>query len=315
MAGPQPRRQGHSGGQRVRLSSPLRPEGRLLTLRVDPAELDLDLTLRSGQVFRWRRMGEGEWTGLIGGCPVTLRQDGDCLLCAGDASAGEITRFLRLDISLSSICQDLTARDPALAPLFERWRGLRLLRQSPVECLLSFVCAVATSIPRIQWSLEELSSRFGCACGDGRRAFPSLHTLACAEPADLRVGAMEFRCRSLSAAARALQALGGEQYLQSLRELSYPDAAAALVRIPHVGAKVADCVLLFSLGFDCAFPLDTHTWRAAAARWPLPPHSRTVAGYRTVSAWLRQHLGQWAGWAQQYIYLDSLEDTLAKRTG
>lgn len=223
-------------------------------------------------------------------------------------SRSDIARFLRLDTSLPVVRADIVARDPTMDALFDGFPGLRVLGQPPVECLLSFVCSAATSIARIRWSVDELCRRFGAG---GAVAFPGLATLAEADPEDLRVGGMEFRCRNLSGAARALRAAGGEEFLTRLRALSYEDAAAALIALPGVGRKIADCALLFSLGFDCAFPLDTHTWRMAAERCGIGALPRTDRGYRTASRLLRERYGPRAGWLQQYLFVHSL--SLASR--
>lgn len=217
-----------------------------------------------------------------------------------------LQRFLRLDVSTASVRQVALEADPRLAPLFERFAGLRILRQEPVECLLSFVCAVATSISRIRWSIEELTLALGSSVDSEHRAFPTLAALAEVEPERLRVGAMEFRCRSLSRAARDLQALGGERFLREVCVMPYEEAAKALTQISGVGRKIADCALLFSLEHDEAFPLDTHTWRVAQALYGLPGSSRTPAAYQRTSQVLRDRFGPLAGWIQQYLYLFSL---------
>ena len=45
--------------------------------------------------------------------------------------------------------------------------------------------------------------------------------------------------------------------LNSLKTLSYENAKNELKKVNGVGDKVADCVMLFSLGFHQAFPVDT----------------------------------------------------------
>lgn len=279
-----------------------------LAISIPRNELDLDLTLSSGQVFRWRRADTGEWHGAIGKSPVCLvsTKHGIEVRTAGRGVTEEDIRcFLRLDVSLSQVQADLESRDARLSQLFSRTPGLRILRQEPVECLLSFVCAVATSIVRIEWSLEEIARRFGQPIGPEDCAFPGLATLADVDPEQLRLGGMEFRCRSLSRAARGLRALGGGAFLQSLKQMPYEEAFRALLGIPHVGPKVADCVLLFSLGFDAAFPLDTHTRRTAAMWYGLDARASAGAAYTSASAVLRSTLGPYAGWAQQYLYCAS----------
>jgi N-glycosylase/DNA lyase len=277
---------------------------------IAPGSLDLDRTFASGQVFRWKRLGAQDWAGPLGGDAVRLSLASPDLLTVwhsrGEPFRGEVERFLRLDVDLATVLEDLRRRDARLGPVLDAHQGLRVLRQDPVECLLSFVCAVVTSIPRISMSLEEVCRVFGRRTALDLQIWPDLETLAEARPEDLRLGCLEFRCRSLSRAAQALRERGGAAYLEGLRHLPYEQASAELVTLPHVGPKVADCVLLFALGFDEAFPLDTHTWRLAERLCGGPGIRRTPRGYREMSRLLRERLGPWAGWAQQYLFYDSL---------
>lgn len=277
-------------------------------LSVPAVELNLAHTFTSGQTFRWSG-NNGIWEGPLDGGWVRLSHNRDCLSVESTGASvtpESIRRFLRLDVSLADVARSAAEADPRIGPLFSRYRGLRVLRQDPVECLLSFVCAVVTSIPRIRWSVEELSRSLGQQIAPGRWCFPSLDALADASPEVLRVGGMEFRCRNLSKAARTLRALGGEEFLRDVALLPYSSALQKLTQIPGVGRKIADCALLFSLGHDEAFPLDTHTWRLAEALYGLPASARTPKAYAAAAQLLRDRFGQMAGWAQQYLYFFSL---------
>ncbi|BCW98277.1 MAG: 8-oxoguanine DNA glycosylase [Armatimonadota bacterium] len=286
------------------------------SIPIAPGSLDLDRTFASGQVFRWKRLGAQDWAGPLGGDAVRLTLASQDLLTVwlsrDEPARAEVERFLRLEVDLAAICEDLRRRDARLGPLLDAHQGLRVLRQDPVECLLSFVCAVVTNIPRISMSLEEVCRVFGRRTALGLRIWPDLETLAAARPEDLRLGGLEFRCRSLSRAAQALRERGGAKYLENIRELPYEDAFAELLTLPHVGPKIADCVLLFALGFDEAFPLDTHTWRAVQRLYGETGIRRTPRGYREMSRLLRERLGPWAGWAQQYLFYDSLASRRAR---
>lgn len=282
-----------------------------IKLPVPSDHLNLDYTFLSGQIFHWIRDGEGGWQGTIGSIPVTLVRINAVELEAGipDDSCTEetvtlILRFLRMDTSLSEVQESLTQKDSRLAPVFRAYPGLRLLKQDPFPCLVGFICSVVTNIPRIRLSITELCRRFGRVDGP-HCIFPALHQLAEASPADLRVGAIEFRARTLSLVCRELVQRGGEAYLESLRDMTMEDARKNLESLPGIGPKIADCVLLFALGFDEAFPLDTHTWRVAE-QWFDIGEGRGHRDYRRVSALLRGHFGRFAGWAQQYLYFAEL---------
>lgn len=180
-------------------------------------------------------------------------------------------------------------------------RGLRLLQQEPWECLASFILSSTKQIVQIQQVVRTMCERHGTAI-----AVPAGHPTACAFPtaqrlagvteAELRDCRMGFRARHLHEAARAVAS--GELDLESLRQLPLDQARERLMQLPGVGRKIADCTLLFSLGFRRAFPVDV--WIADALRAfyfrgrRMPP--------RRVLEFIGTYFGPEAGYAQQYLF-------------
>jgi len=289
----------------------------------DPAQFALDDTLACGQAFCWERLAGGVWRGVVGEAVVTLRQDG--ARCTVEATAGDALALVRdlflLDTDLAAIRATLLTADPALAGPLGRAPGLRLLRQDPTECLLSFLCSTANSVPRIVLGIRRLSALLGAPLGvlDGQPyyAFPTLTALAAADPAQVQAATgLGYRAPRLVDGAAQLLAQPAD-WLLGLRHTPYPVAHAALVTVRGVGPKVADCVCLFSLDQTAAVPVDTHIWQAAQQLWgragagdPLPPGSKPVVGgltaaaYQRVGAAFRARYGDLAGYAQNWLFYD-----------
>jgi N-glycosylase/DNA lyase len=100
----------------------------------------------------------------------------------------------------------------------------------------------------------------------------------------------------------------GEGWLMSLRSLPYEEAKRELCRLPGVGMKIADCVLLFGLDNPLAVPVDTHLWQAVQ-RWLLPHlqgRQLTARAYRQVVEWFHNTFGELSGWAHQYLFTTHL---------
>ena len=79
--------------------------------------------------------------------------------------------------------------------------------------------------------------------------------------------------------------------------MSLDDARKAIMAFPGVGPKVADCVLLFSLGHTDAFPVDVWIDRAMTAIYfdgETPRKKELEAAIRA--------LGSESGIVQQYIF-------------
>jgi N-glycosylase/DNA lyase len=95
--------------------------------------------------------------------------------------------------------------------------------------------------------------------------------------------------------------------------MPYNEAKRLLCGFPGVGAKVADCVLLFSLGRLDAFPVDVWVKRAVlkyyATHFPEVSVERMLgrdglsgSEYEKLNAFGRDYFGQYAGYAQEYLY-------------
>ncbi len=251
--------------------------------------LDLDHTLGCGQVFRWRKVGE-EWRGVVEGRSVTLRQEGGRIRAAG-MSDDSIARYFRLDDDLEAIYRQLDW-DPHLASYFREYRGLRLVRQDPWECMASYVLATNANIPRIQGMIERVCRTFGTEM-DGFFTFPTPGQLL--DRCDRAEGCgLGYRSKRFIELAR--MAYREEIDFPGLMAMEYEDCVRELVELPGIGPKVADCVSVFSLEHLEAFPVDVRIKKAMADLYGIE------GNYRTVSRMSRERFGPWAGYAQEYIY-------------
>ncbi len=266
------------------------------------AEYDLAATLDCGQAFRWELREEG-WEGVILGRWVRLSQSGATLRAATIRDPGDwawLREYLGLEEDLDAIRATFPA-DPVLRAAAEACRGMHLLRQEPWECLASFILSSTKQIVQIRAIIGSLSARYGeRVAGPGRGpeafAFPGAERLAGVSEAELRESKMGFRARYLQAAAA--EVASGRLNLETLRGAALEEARAALMALPGVGRKIADCVLLFSLGFTRAFPVDV--WVSRALRELYFPRRRPPA--RRILEFSERHFGPWGGYAQQCLF-------------
>ena len=105
------------------------PSSKLSPPVVIPApDFDLALTLRSGQLFRYRPLNDG-FEIFTHGRRIVACQNGDRLEIAG-ADAAFARGFFGLEEDLASARRAL-AGEPLVGDALARYRGLRLLRQDP----------------------------------------------------------------------------------------------------------------------------------------------------------------------------------------
>ena len=264
--------------------------------------LNLQATMESGQLFRWSR--DGEWyRGVIGEHGYALKQAENGLLVRTSAPTTEeaertLRDFFRLDDDLPAMYEAM-AGDEKLAEAIGRWRGLRILRQDPWECLISFVCSSVSNIPRISRNLKALAQAYGQPVTlehDPLYTFPRPEQLAHASEEDLLKLGLGFRAGYVAKIVERVA--GGLLDMDALRTAPYEDAKPALMELPGVGNKVADCVLLFSLEKPEGFPIDRWILRGLVDWYG---HSEK-ARYGDLASWAQRRWGRNAGYVQQYMY-------------
>lgn len=273
--------------------------------------LDLDVTLCCGQVFRWNRIGEW-WYGVAGGKAVKLRQT-NAELEFTNTDFKFLENYFGLDDDLEKIRASIGKDEHIRKALREFW-GLRIIRQEPWECLISYICATYKNIPAIKHMLLNLSSRFGeKTLLDGMEffTFPTPAKLARAPVKDLLDCGLGYRAKYVQSTSKRI--LENAIELESLRKLPYAQAKKQISSFAGVGPKVADCVLLFSLGKTEAFPVDRWIERvilnhyieklpSELARELQKREGLTNTNYAKINVFGREYFGEYAGYAQEYLY-------------
>jgi N-glycosylase/DNA lyase len=260
-------------------------------------DFSLELTLDCGQVFHWQRSGEG-WAAVIGELPTFIEQrGGEIFVPAGHEE--QVRRYFALDHPLGEIYETFP-EDPAMAEALSYCRGLRIIRQPVWECLATFITSSMKQVAHIAQISQTLRSRFGKRvelAGRSLFAYPEPETLARLDEADLRACSLGYRAKTLLGSARMIAS--GEVDLRGIEKLSDSDALEELCRLPGVGEKVANCVLLFAFGRLRAFPIDV--WIERVLRQLYFARKRKVTP-RRLREFSHSYFGPYGGYAQQYLF-------------
>jgi N-glycosylase/DNA lyase len=133
--------------------------------------------------------------------------------------------------------------------------------------------------------------------GEEYSAYPTPDRLAAATDPELRDLSLGYRAPYVKRTAEMVAS--GEARPEEAVGMPYEDAREYLTRFVGVGRKVADCVLLFSLGYLEAVPLDT--WIRTAIEEYYPDCDRS--GYVETSRAIREAFGgEYAGYTQTYVF-------------
>lgn len=266
---------------------------------------DLRQTLESGQVFHWHADGAG-WTGVIGKEVVRVEQVGETLRVSPGHE--ELVRhYFGLDHPLEKIVASFP-HDAAMDAARDFCRGLRIIRQEPWECVATFITSAMKQVPHIRQISLTLRQRYGEPIGPSAHAYPVPERLAAAGEAELRMAKLGFRAKNLALTARMIA--DGAMDLGAIRSLPTAQARAELCRLPGVGEKVANCVLLFAYERLEAFPIDV--WIERVLRELYFKRKRNVTS-RRLHEFAAEYFGPFGGYAQQYLFHHARK-TLKKRS-
>lgn len=263
-------------------------------------DFNLDYTLDCGQVFRWDKIDD-VWTGIVEGDVVRAWQDLQIGVVHIDSRLPEdfFRNYFRFDDDIDSIL-DAVNKDEYMNEAIHSYRGMRLIRQDPWECLISYLLATAWSIPNIKNGISKLSRIFGEEIAEGYYSFPEPDALAMACDSDLCDCRLGFRTNRIRKAAA--QVVDGDINLDELFELDYEAAKKKLMMLDGIGEKVADCILLFAFEKMEAFPVDTHVEKVIRAYYGNHEFFKDGITRTKIGAWGRLYFGKYCGYAQQYLF-------------
>ena len=287
-------------------------------IAVPAPDFDLEKTLNSGQVFHWKKIDNG-FLGTIGDVPACVQQDDDILKVrfgetrkptrsprrirplADEARALPrlVTHYFALDHPLAEICASFPD-DALLNAACDFCRGLRIIRQPKWECLATFICSSMKQVAHIRQISAALRTRFGARREIGNHVvytFPSAQRIARASKTELRECKLGYRAKNLRATAQRVSS--GEFDLEEWSRLPDADLRKNLCELPGVGAKIANCVMLFAYERLRAFPIDVWIERVLRQHY-LPRRKKMTA--QQLCDFSETYFGEHGGYAQQYLF-------------
>ncbi|XP_063972333.1 N-glycosylase/DNA lyase [Diachasmimorpha longicaudata] len=299
----------------------------------DRSELDLGITLKGGQSFRWKETPDKKYRGVLASSIWTLHQDTSKILFTvhtrtlktPSACQKHLENYFRLELSLKEHLALWSSSDPHFSKFSSQVKGVRILDQSPTENVFSFICSANNHITRITKMIDRMCENYGEKIGevDGEIHFdfPEIEKLSHEDVTQvlLKEG-FGYRAKYINNSAKKLLELGGNKWLESLHKnsgISYEEAREKLMVLPGVGRKVADCICLMSLGHLEAIPVDTHIYQVAKETYlqGLKKFSASSGVYGEINTFFRKTWGPMAGWAQAVVFCTRIKENRKGRGG
>lgn len=272
--------------------------------------LDIPLCLDCGQAFRFSERADGGFHGVVQGeiLDVEKFDDGYIFEHTNIDKFKKIWKpYFDIDRDYAKICGAFD--DENLKKATKEFYGIRILRQEPWEALCSFIISQNNNIPRIKGIVERLCENFGEKINDSDFTFPSYEVLAGMNVEDLSPLRAGFRAKYILDAAQKVAS--GEVKLYELYEMPMDKAREELMKIKGVGAKVAECTLLYGLGRVEAFPIDVWVKRIMSEMYPngLPECTKGVEGIA------QQYLFHWRRKSKEFLKNDEKAESVIGNLG
>ncbi len=263
-------------------------------------QINLDHTINSGQVFLWQKIN-GYWYGIDGQRIIRVSEDGT--IVTSDNSSCD---FFRLSDKIRKIIVEIS-QDKTVSSAVQKYQGLRITRQDPFQCLVSFIVSSNSNIQKIKSNLNNICQRFGKRIQfDGIEffLFPTPEQLASASIEEIKKCGTGYRSKFILEAAKKVATR--QINLDELKQHNYHSAKSIIRTIPGIGNKVADCILLFSLEKLESFPLDRWMIRILeryySDKFKINTKTITERQHNILHDKIVKHFGENAGYAQQYLF-------------
>ena len=269
-----------------------------------------------GQCFRWNKDKTGVYKGVVGNSVLSAQETENSVIFKGIVGAddpvrpeneknleAQIREYFNLDTDYTIIKRNLSEIDQYLATSIEYGKGIRILKQDIWECIISFIISANNNIPRIKKTIERLSKKYGKAIkwgNDTYYTFPTPEELSNASIEDLRVLGLGFRDKRVYDTTKMI--LNKEVNIEILKNAADVNIIREeLMRLPGVGEKVADCILLFGFNRLEVFPVDVWVRRVMNDLY-VKNSDETKVSKEELQKLARNKYGKLAGLAQQYLF-------------
>ena len=288
----------------------------------DVKDFNIKQILECGQCFRWERITDTNYIIVAFRRVIEVVQEGNKVIIYNTnmKDFNEIWKsYFDLDRDYGVIKEELS-KDELLRKSVEFGYGIRILNQDPFEMLISFIISARNSIPSIMKTIKKISERWGDKIeykGNIYYAFPTPEQLKEATLEEIKETGASFRSKyivdTIGKVNAAIEAKNNgtlneelQQFdLEYIKSLPTDECHKALQNFMGVGAKVADCIMLFSMAKKSAFPVDVWIKRAMIHFYLAPDVS-----LNKIRVFGRDKFGELSGMAQQYLFYYARENNI-----
>ena len=262
--------------------------------------IDVDNSINSGQVFLWEKQGS-DWYGIDGQDVLKINKNGVI-----KSIRNLKTDFFRKNDNMQEIIKSIS-KDKTVKKAAKEYEGLRLFRQDPFQCLISFIISSNSNIQKIKNSLEKITKKFGEKVKIQNKEFflfPEPEKIANATIDEIKSCGVGYRAPFIKEAAKMV--ILKKIDFEYLKKCNYHEAKKNICLVPGIGNKVADCIMLFSLNKLESFPLDTWMIKILekyySKEFKIETKTITQKQYELLHEKIVNYFGPYCGYSQQFLF-------------
>ena len=266
-------------------------------------DFSLEQTLECGQCFHFKKLSDGSYVTVHKDKAVRCAQEDDVLKLFNaetEEDAAFWSDYFDLDNDYAGIKSRLCSCDDKMPEIICDCGGIHLLRQGFFETLISFIISQDKQIPHIKQIVAAISKAHGKYLGtfdaEDFYSFPDANTLSNVSEDELRALKTGFRAPYIKDAVD--KAASGIITEEKLLAMTYEEKMETLKTIKGIGDKVANCVILYSLGDREAFPVDVWIKRITEHVY----FDDKDTDKKVIMQFAADRYGQLGGYAQQYMF-------------
>ena len=213
--------------------------------------INLDLTINSGQTsqppWKFKNNTYSDVISVDGEAKILYVAQEDNFIKTNSKEANEI---FDLDFNLNKFYKYLANYDE-LKDMAKFCDGLRIFHaKDPFECIISSISSANNSIKRWTSSITQIKENWGLKVDD-YYTFPNYSKNIDEE--SLKKYGLGYRSHYIK---KTFNIINKNPEILDIGDMKYIEAYDTILKLPGVGPKVADCILLYGFGFKEAFPSD-----------------------------------------------------------
>lgn len=260
-------------------------------------DYNLEKTLLGGQAFNWDMHNEGFY-GFFKDKVVKIVPSNTGFFWQTYPNSDDVNfikNYFATNQNYYAIRDFLQNKDVHTNKALNKNSGLRIVNQDFQQTLLSFILSSNKSIKGVRKAVRDLSKKYGRDIKvDGIKInlFPLIEDLILLKEEDFRELGFGYRAKFFHNAVQRLVEI------DIIANSNEDNVRNSLMQFDGIGEKIAECIMVFGLGFREITPLDVWGKRILIDLYGISPKLK----YSDMRIWLKDYFGEYTAFAGQYLF-------------